>query len=300
LESEHFEGWDTEHRFDAIFSIDSLDHGEMGFGLLPKIAGLLAPGGRFYLFVHLRPPARLNEIHDHALTIADLDKALALTRLKELRREIFPQDLDLSFDCPCLVGVWEMPTLHSRAVQTLRVFDEAATMRGLRWCLLDGTLLGAVRDSDFCLGDEDDIDIGVFNEDFERVGQVGDGLWFRITDRLIYKERVENVKMCLDDGRVSVDIRRLHRHPTRPEVYNIGHVTLNGERVWVANVYDAAHFDHMDAIYLHDVRTLAPSQAPKLLDHRYGSDWRIPVHRDNWDWTKRIPNNCIRTEYDQL
>ncbi len=79
----------------------------MGFHLLPKIAGLLKPGGLFYLVVHLRPLERLNEIHDHQMTETDLDAQLAALDLTELRRAIYPQELDGTFDCPCLVGVWE-------------------------------------------------------------------------------------------------------------------------------------------------------------------------------------------------
>jgi SAM-dependent methyltransferase len=107
-----FEEWATAKRikvlelFDAIFSADSLDHGEMSFYLIPRIAELLAPGGRFYLHVHLRPGDLINLIHDHSLTIAQLDAALARTDLVELRRDIYPSDVDGGF-CEAVVGVWE-------------------------------------------------------------------------------------------------------------------------------------------------------------------------------------------------
>jgi len=107
--SAHFEEWQTEERFDAIFAIDALDHGEMGLALLPKIESLLNPGGRFYLHLHFRPDARLNEIHDHKMTVEDLDYWLSRTNLVELRRDWYPRDVDDSFDCPTLVAVWERP-----------------------------------------------------------------------------------------------------------------------------------------------------------------------------------------------
>lgn len=107
--STHFEEWATVEHFDAIFAADSLDHGEMGFGLVPRIAELLAPGGRFYLHVNLRPAGRLNAIHDHSLTVEQLDAALVGTGLVELRRDFYEQDVDGSFDCLSLVGVWERP-----------------------------------------------------------------------------------------------------------------------------------------------------------------------------------------------
>lgn len=112
--AEHFETWagprrNGAYQYDAIFAADSLDHGEMGFGLVPWIAELLAPGGRFYLHVNLRPAARLNAIHDHSLTVEQLDAALVGTGLVELRRDFYEQDVDGSFDCLSLVGVWERP-----------------------------------------------------------------------------------------------------------------------------------------------------------------------------------------------
>lgn len=107
----HFESWNNpgNERFDAIFAADALDHGEMGFDLIPWIASLLNPGGRFFMHVNLRPTGRLNAIHDHCLTEEQLNTALAQTPLIELRREIYPDDIDGTFECPTLVGVWERP-----------------------------------------------------------------------------------------------------------------------------------------------------------------------------------------------
>lgn len=107
--SAHFEEWNTEERFNAIFSADGLDHGELGFVLIPRLADMLNPGGRLYLHVNMRAPDQLNAIHDHALNLSDLDAALARTQLIELRRDIYPQDVDGAYDCPSLVGVWERP-----------------------------------------------------------------------------------------------------------------------------------------------------------------------------------------------
>jgi trans-aconitate methyltransferase len=107
--TEHFESWATNETFDLIFSSDSLDHGEMGFNLIPRIAEKLNPGGRFYLHVNLRTSDRLNQVHDHCLTVEDLDRALAHTGLIELRRDFYESDIDGSFAVNTLVGVWEKP-----------------------------------------------------------------------------------------------------------------------------------------------------------------------------------------------
>jgi cyclopropane fatty-acyl-phospholipid synthase-like methyltransferase len=103
----YFEHWKNSDRFDAIFAIDSLDHGSMGFHLLPKIADLLNPFGRLFLHVHLRPTARLDENHDHSLTIEQFESNLAKSRMTELFRRIYPIDVDGQFGCPALVSVCE-------------------------------------------------------------------------------------------------------------------------------------------------------------------------------------------------
>jgi len=106
--SEPFEHWETNDRFDAIITTNALDHGEMGFHLIPKIWCLLNPGGRFYCHVHLRPADMLNLVHDHSLTEEQLDQHLSYTNLRQVRRQIFENDVDGNF-CKTLVGIWEKP-----------------------------------------------------------------------------------------------------------------------------------------------------------------------------------------------
>ena len=106
LFSKPFEDWDTAYKYEAIFCLDALDHGEMGFQLLPKIINLLAPGGRFYLHVHFRPKDYINLIHDHQLTEQQLDDTLSSLNLIEVKRKIYENDIDGQF-CQALVGIWE-------------------------------------------------------------------------------------------------------------------------------------------------------------------------------------------------
>jgi len=101
-----FEDWQTEETFDAIVSTNTIDHGELGFHIMPRFRSLLKPGGRLYLHVHLRPEELLNTGHDHSLTVEQLDEALIGSGLNELRREVLPADLD-GWPCPTLMGVWE-------------------------------------------------------------------------------------------------------------------------------------------------------------------------------------------------
>lgn len=191
--------------------------------------------------------------------------------------------------------------LHAAAVKTFETFVEAAEIAGVPFMLFDGTLLGAIRDRDFCEGDEDDIDIAVTENHWTRLAGLTEGLWFRVVDRWIYRENVENIKLQLCDTPVTVDIRRLHYHRDREEVYNVGHVTIGGERVFVANVYPAYHFRYCSMIEFQGRRVRVPNDPANLLELRYGRDWRTPVHRNVWDWPAKVEGNlCVRANYDEL
>lgn len=107
---EAFERWDTNDQYEAIISINSLDHGEMGFYLMPKIARLLRPGGRLYLHAHLRYIEEVNLIHDHVLSENDLNRNLSYTSLIEERREVRNKDVD-GYPLRSLLGVWRKPAL---------------------------------------------------------------------------------------------------------------------------------------------------------------------------------------------
>jgi cyclopropane fatty-acyl-phospholipid synthase-like methyltransferase len=103
--SEDFITWDSNDKFDAIFCINALDHGGMGFHLLPKIANLLRPGGLFFLHVHLRAPDELNLIHDHCLTEDQLKKNLKYTNFQQVAYRRIERD-DEPPNCPAIAGVW--------------------------------------------------------------------------------------------------------------------------------------------------------------------------------------------------
>lgn len=190
--------------------------------------------------------------------------------------------------------------LHAAAVKTWETFVEAAAIAGLPFVLSSGTLLGAVRDQDFCAGDEDDIDVSVMDHHWHRLGRLTERLWFRATDRFIFRENIEGVKVELVGSPVHVDIQRMHRHPERDEVYNFGRVNIGGEQVFCVDMYPGYHFRFLDSVNFLGHVVGMPNDVEKLLAWRYGPEWRTPLSREAWDWPSRIPNDCVRTDYDEL
>jgi len=192
-------------------------------------------------------------------------------------------------------------SLKDDAVKTIKTFQEAAGLAGLQWFLHAGTLLGAVRDMDFCPGDEDDIDIGVFDEEFDRMASITEGSWFRVLSRFIYRERVEGVKLQLCDNEVRIDISRMRLNPRNGDRYDIGTLNINGDRVFCVNVYPEIHWRKFGMVNFHGVPCNIPNEPEVLLEYRYGANWRTPIHRDHFDWIKHLPDQqCVRLTYDGL
>lgn len=93
--------------YDAVLSMNALDHGDSGFGAIDVITDLLQPDGRFYLHVNLRTQDQLNEGHDHALKLEDLTAAIQRTGLKEIRCDVYDEDPVEHGPYRTVVGVWE-------------------------------------------------------------------------------------------------------------------------------------------------------------------------------------------------
>ena len=90
--TDYFEDINFTEKFDAFFSKNSLDHGEMSFKTLEKIYSILNDGGKFYLLVNLRTEEQLNVGHDHSLTHEDFISEASRCGFKILKDEVWDTD----------------------------------------------------------------------------------------------------------------------------------------------------------------------------------------------------------------
>lgn len=189
-----------------------------------------------------------------------------------------------------------MEEVKRQAIANLQVWHEAATLEQLDYCLMDGTLLGAVRDGDFCPGDEDDLDVGVLDKDYNRVDKVLARLvplGFQKYKPLVFRGRLEG--FGFKRGKSHFDIIRVNHHPTRDECYNIGR--RSGELL--AFVYPAKHHASFGEIEFYGMKIKTPADPEDFLTARYG-DWRTPILRPGFRWYDQSNRDSIREDYDIL
>lgn len=190
------------------------------------------------------------------------------------------------------------------AIRNLRDFHQTAKRVRLPYVLIDGTLLGAFRDGDFCEGDEDDIDIGVLSEDYELVETLELHLkkrGFQVDDHFYFGDRLEGVK--LKRGASHFDVVRISHHPTEPECYSVGRVVRKTPRGnimdAIAFVYPEHHHFGFDTIEFYGMNFRIPADPEGFLSVRYG-DWRTPVTRaSGFNWYEQ-GHRSIRDSYPPI
>jgi len=186
--------------------------------------------------------------------------------------------------------------LKEQAIANLKRFYWAAKQVELPFCLMDGTLLGAVRDGDFCPGDEDDLDVGVMDADYHIVdGLVGllKPQGFEAYKPLILKGKVEG--FGLKRGASHFDVIRVNHHPERPECYNVG----RGPNGLMAFVYPSKHHEGFEEIEFYGMKLNVPADPEGFLTARYG-DWRTEIRRPEFNWYEQSERSSIREDYDAL
>ena len=150
---------------------------------------------------------------------------------------------------------------YNKDVLIKNVKDFARIMNGecIEFCLIFGTLLGAIRNKDVIDGDSD-FDVFCFSKDYLK--------WPKAVEKL---ERnnfyIPKVKPLHDDyiirGVEKIDINW---------VIPFGKFYVYNDDIY----YPREYFDNLDTINLWDIQLKIPSNATQLLQDLYGQNWMIP------------------------
>lgn len=172
------------------------------------------------------------------------------------------------------------------------VFDQLK----VPFCLMDGTLLGAYRDNDFCLGDEDDIDLGVLKVHFLYINSIMKNLEkinFKKFKNFEVNGQLEGIGVIREFSRIDI----FAIHIKNDKAFNLARSwNKYGLPSVIAYVYPAYCFKKFDKIKFKECEFNIPSKVEDFLSVRY-INWKIPVARKDYDYLdiKQVP--CIRKEW---
>lgn len=172
-----------------------------------------------------------------------------------------------------------------KATNLLKDVRDVLSAMSLRYFLIDGTLLGAVRECGFIPHDLD-IDLGVFAED-----------WFPelVTAFVAELEMSKEIKLHHQFGEfdkyfelaftrdgIKIDLFFYRREEDK----RIFHAFMHGGRDLPADVityeYPAHLIERLTLIPFMGDFYMAPENCVAVLECKYGKDWRTPVKE--WDW----------------
>ena len=163
---------------------------------------------------------------------------------------------------------------------------------GSEYFLIDGTLLGIIRENDF-IGHDTDLDIGVFMDKWklcEFINVVEE----MMTRGFILYHSFGIFGQCFEvswmrDG-IKLDFFFYYKHENQ---YRFN-AFLNGGRKLPDDIityqYPVELLSEFKFIEFYGNEFVIPLRAEEILAHKYGEDWRIPVKK--WDWA-RGPKNIV-------
>lgn len=172
-------------------------------------------------------------------------------------------------------------------LENLILARDALTSLNVRYFLIDGTLLGLVRNGSFLDSDED-VDIGVLAEDFN------------IRSFGLYTSRMRGKEFAPDfygvwgssfiaqwwRKNVFVDLAFYFRRDDQRVAYGFyaGEIIEFSYPAWLIETHSPIEFLGQSF--------MAPKHEEAMLSHQYGN-WQIP--RADWDWTKSSLHITSRT-----
>jgi hypothetical protein len=179
-------------------------------------------------------------------------------------------------------------------IENLMLARDVLTTLNVRYFLMDGTLLGLVRNGRFIDSDNEDIDIGILAEDFNFVSfgrctslmrQKGfsvhfvDGRWGK---DFIYQWRRKGIQLDLYFYFRRGDQRILH-------VYDSSDMIVYSYPAWMV--------ENTSPVEFYGRTFMAPKYREAVLEHQYG-DWKI--RKKDWDWTTSPLNITFRMRRTKL
>lgn len=184
------------------------------------------------------------------------------------------------------IPVWQ------EAQWNLSDFSEIMHHAEIPFCLVAGTLLGAYREDDFLKGDEDDIDVAVPAEDFERIDTVKAALeqkGFQNHKRFVVKGVLEAIGY--KRGKNHLDISAMHIRGDKAFCYGRS-FNKHGLPPIFVYVFPAKCFEQFEETTLNGIDCAIPAHTEDYLSAKY-IDWKTPTDRQSYDYLDVKQSPCV-------
>ena len=176
-----------------------------------------------------------------------------------------------------------MGTIKQAAIANLCEIKGILDQLAIPFWLDGGTLLGAYRDHDFCVGDEDDIDLCTWMElktdaivrQAKRHGFSVYGIW-------------ETEFALTRDGN-KVDL--FFNAKKGDEAYTWLYLTGQPR---VAVVIPLHFYEQLEPIEFHGMWFERPREIEEYLAYKYGPGWRTPIPRSEYTYYSAKSNRVVR------
>lgn len=171
---------------------------------------------------------------------------------------------------------------HARAL--LHDMHEVLESLGLKHFIIDGTLLGAVREGDF-IGHDNDMDFGVFAEEWtpellqevkDKMGKKGITLYHQFGDF------VNSLEVAFMRESIKCDLFFYRRDGNKRVFHAFLHGGEDPARDTITYEYPADLIENIRPMIFQMEYYPAPADPVKVLEIKYGADWKVPIKE--WDW----------------
>jgi hypothetical protein len=219
--------------------------------------------------------------------IADIDENAAAVALAEgaIERLNYEEVSRLGFTAP----VATLDEKKDQASSDLKTVSGVLDTLGVKHWLTLGTALGAYRDKDFCINDWNDIDLGLFKEDYARYQDIDDALvaeGFTLGRTFIPEDGIspELAYVKEHDGyKTKVDLFFYTEDPD-DDTSLLWRFYKNQEATeYVTKSIPKSLLSRFKDIKFRGDTYKIPAAIVKFLTHNYG-DWKTPKPRPDWDY----------------
>lgn len=174
--------------------------------------------------------------------------------------------------------------IKEEAVKNLKDIKGILDELNIPFWLDDGTCLGAYRDKDFCEGDEDDIDLGVWSDSLkyqDTIIEKAKSIGFE----LHHKWELE-ITIKRNGSKIDIFFNRKKGEEAYTHLYD-------GNKIAKYMVVPSHFYERLEPIKFYNMDFLVPSPIEEYLTLKYG-DWNTKIHRRDYSCINPNQNKAIR------